>query len=73
MKVTSKDFWKGALIRAAHTALQVAIAMLPASAMVTEVAWGTVLSTALYATILSIGKSVIVGIPEFKEGENGKQ
>ena len=74
MDILSSKFWKAILIRALHTFLQVAIAMLPASALITEVDWGTVISTSLYAALLSVGKSVVVGIPEFKEGDdNGKQ
>ena len=54
---------KFALIRAIKTVAQTAVAMLPASAMITEVGWGTVLGTAALAAVASLLTS-LAGIPE---------
>ena len=54
---------KAAGIRAAKTFCQTAVAMLPASAMITEVGWGTVLGTAALAAVASLLTS-LAGIPE---------
>ena len=70
-KATGKDIimrnwtlWmKAAGIRALKTFCQTAVAMLPASAMITEVGWGTVFGTAALAAIASLLTS-LAGIPE---------
>ena len=54
---------KAAGIRAIRTFCQTAVAMLPASAMITEVGWGTVLGTAALAAVASLLTS-LAGIPE---------
>ena len=58
-----KTWAKFALIRALKTVAQTAVAMLPASAMITEVGWGTVLGTAALAAVASLLTS-LAGIPE---------
>ena len=58
-----KTWAKFALIRAIKTVAQTAVAMLPASAMITEVGWGTVLGTAALAAVASLLTS-LAGIPE---------
>ena len=45
------------------TWIKAAVAMLPASAMITEVGWGTVLGTAALAAVASLLTS-LAGIPE---------
>lgn len=59
----TKKWFKAAGIRAAKTAAQTAVAMLPAAAAVYEVDWITVGGTALLAGIASLATSV-AGIPE---------
>ena len=58
-----KTWIKAAGIRAVKTFCQTAVAMLPASAMISDVGWGTVFSTAALAAIASLLTS-LAGIPE---------
>ena len=58
-----KSWFKAAGIRALKTFCQTAVAMLPASAMINEVGWATVFSTAALASIASLLTS-LAGIPE---------
>jgi hypothetical protein len=58
---------KAAGIRALKTFCQTAVAMLPASAMISEVGWGTVFGTAALAAIASLLTS-LAGIPEEEMG-----
>lgn len=61
------EFWKAALIRAAHTWLQAFIAAIPSSAAVlSDVNWKLVVSAATLAAVISLAKSVIIGLPEVK-------
>lgn len=72
----TKDFIKAALIRALHTAAQTAIATIGTTAMIQEVNWPVVLSTSAMAAILSLLKSVAVGLPEAplpKDGGDGDE
>ena len=68
MKIKFKDWLKAAGIRAIKTVCQTAIASIGTSALVSEVNWILVGSTALLAGILSLLTS-IAGLPEL---ENGK-
>lgn len=65
----NKTFWKAALIRAARTVAQAALAMIPAAATIQQVNWLTVLSTAALAGVVSILTSIATGLPEVDEGE----
>lgn len=58
-----KIWFRAAGIRAAKTFCQTAIAMLPATAMITEVDWVTVAGTAALAAVASLLTS-LAGIPE---------
>ena len=58
-----KTWIKAAGIRAVKTFCQTAVAMLPASAMISDVGWGTVFSTAALAAVASLLTS-LAGIPE---------
>lgn len=58
-----KKWIRAAGIRAIKTVAQTAVAMLPASTMIQDVGWGTVISTALLAGITSLCTS-LAGIPE---------
>ena len=68
MKIKFKDWLKAAGIRAIKTVCQTAIASIGTSALMSEVNWVLVGSTALLAGILSLLTS-IAGLPEL---ENGK-
>ena len=60
----TKDFWKAALIRAIRTVCQTAIATIGTTALIEEVNWLLVLSSAALAGLLSILNSIATGLPE---------
>lgn len=62
----TKEFWKAALIRAVRTVCQTAIATIGTTAVLEEVNWLLVLSSAALAGLLSILNSVATGLPEVK-------
>lgn len=59
-----KLFWKATLIRAIRTVCQSAIALIPASALLSEVEWKLVASASILAGIVSVLTSVATGLPE---------
>ena len=59
----TKEWWKAAGIRAVKTVAQTAVATIGATAMVSEVNWLVVGSTALLSGVLSLLTS-IAGLPE---------
>lgn len=61
------DFWKAALIRAAHTMAQTAIATIGTASLLSEINWAVVASATAVAGILSLLKSIAVGLPEIRE------
>lgn len=60
----NKNFWKAAAIRAARTLCQSAVAAIGTAAMLQDVNWISVASTAALAAVLSILNSVATGLPE---------
>ena len=60
----TKEFWKAAAIRAIRTVAQTAIATIGTTAMIQDVNWAVVGSTALLAGLLSVLTSIVTGIPE---------
>lgn len=58
------NFWKYAFIRAIRTICQSAIALIPASALITEVDWKLVASASVLAGIVSLLTSIATGLPE---------
>ena len=63
------NLWiKAAGVRAIKTVAQTAIGVIGASALIADVNWATVLSSAALAGILSMLTSV-AGLPEVKENE----
>lgn len=58
------EFWKAAGIRALRTFCQSAVATIGTTAVLSEVNWLMVGSTALLASILSILNSIATGLPE---------
>lgn len=75
----TKDYWKKILIRAWHAVWETAAATLPATIVITPamiehfdksllVAVAAWLATALAAGVVSIIKSLAIGIPEAKNG-----
>jgi len=59
-----KEFWKAAGIRALRTIAQTAVATIGTTAVIQEVNWLMVGSSALLAGILSILTSIATGLPE---------
>lgn len=66
----TKEFWKAALIRALHTFAQTAIAAIGTAYVLSEVNWLAVLSASALAAVLSLLKSLVVGLPECEEDED---
>lgn len=66
LKKNTKEFLIKAGTRAAHTAAQVALATIGTSTMVGQVNWQAVASTVALAVIISLLKSVTVGLPEME-------
>ena len=62
-----RTFWKCALIRAVRTLAQTAIATIGTTALIENVNWLLVGSSAVLAGILSILNSVATGLPEVDE------
>ena len=73
----TKEYWinwaKAAGVRAVKTVAQSAIAAIGASAMISEVDWAVVASTAVLAGVVSILTSIAglpeVSVPEIETGE----
>lgn len=61
-----KKWLEAASVRALRTMAQTAVAMLPASAMIQEVNWLTVLGTAALAGVASLLTS-LAGLPEVED------
>lgn len=73
MKNQNFNFWcKKAAIRAVKTLAQAAVATIGTSALLTEVDWKIVASTAALAAILSLLTS-IAGLPEVKAETEAKE
>lgn len=64
----TKKFWKKAGIRALHTVAQAALSYIGTSVLfIRDVNWLNVASAAILAGIISILKSLAIGIPEVDE------
>ena len=66
MSEQTKRWWQAAGIRALKTMAQTAVAAIGASALLSDVNWMAVASTAVLAGVLSLLTSV-AGLPELKE------
>ena len=69
--IWTKEFWGYAVTRAIHTMAQTALAVIGSSFLLSEVNWGVVASASALAGIVSVLKSVAVGVPEMEVQENG--
>lgn len=68
MSDNTKKFILAALTRAGHTAAQTALAMIGTTAItISDVPWLTVFSATAMATLISLLKSVVIGMPEVPE------
>lgn len=65
-----KELIVAALKRAGWTAAETALAMIPVGVGVEDVNWIHVLSVVLVASILSLLKSVVAGMPEVNEDDS---
>lgn len=63
-----RKWWKAAGIRAGRTACQTAVATIGTAAVISDVNWKIVLSSAILASILSLLNSG-AGLPEVNESE----
>lgn len=62
-----KKFWIALGKRAAWTAAETALAMIPVGVALEDVQWLHVISVSVMAAILSALKSIATGLPEIKE------
>lgn len=64
--ILTLNFWKAALIRALYTVLSTAIAVITTSGATTlqTVDWKMVLYTSILSGLISLLKSIAVGLPE---------
>jgi hypothetical protein len=60
----NKEFWKAALILAARTICQTAIASIGTAAVLSDVNWLVVASASALSGILSILTSIATGLPD---------
>ena len=65
----NKEFWKKAGIRAAWTMAETALATIGTAALLQEVNWPIVASASILSGIVSILKSIAVGLPEIEKPE----
>ena len=63
-KILTKEFWIAAGIRALRTICQTAISVIGTTALIQDVNWIVVGSSAVLAGILSILTSIATGLPE---------
>ena len=66
IKLCFKDFMKAALIRAARTVAQTAVATIGAAVVISEVNWLATVSASVLAGILSILMSIATDLPELE-------
>lgn len=64
----SEEFFKAMIIRAIHTFAETVIATIGATAAASQVDWFMVMDVAVLAALLSVLKSIVVGMPEVDEG-----
>ena len=60
----TREFWKAAGIRALHTLAQAALASIGSAVYLHEVNWLLILSASVLAAVISLLKSIAVGVPE---------
>ncbi len=63
-EIMTKEFWVAAGIRALRTVCQTAISVIGTTALIQDVNWVVVGSSALLAGILSVLTSIATGLPE---------
>ncbi len=63
-EILTKEFWVAAGVRALRTVCQTAISVIGTTALIQDVNWVVVGSSALLAGILSVLTSIATGLPE---------
>ena len=63
-EIMTKEFWIAAGIRALRTVCQTAISVIGTTALIQDVNWVVVGSSALLAGMLSVLTSIATGLPE---------
>ena len=66
----TKEFWKAALVRAARTVAQTALAMIGTTVVFSQVDWLAVLGTSFVAGVVSVLTSIATGLPEVPKVED---
>lgn len=68
---------KAAGIRALYTFVEVALGYITVGACISDIKWGMMFSVGFVAAIYSLGKSVLVGLPEvdndLEDEDNGEK
>ena len=68
-KIFTRAFIEAALMRAIYTFAEVMLGFMAVGMSVSEVQWGHALSVSLVATVISILKSVVIGMPEVRDND----
>lgn len=71
MKQLNKEWFIAAGKRALHTMAQTALGFITVGAAISDVNWGMMASVSFVAGVVSIFKSIAVGIPEAPNGPEG--
>lgn len=61
------EFWKAVLYRALRTFFQGLAAAIPATAIINQVDWKTILLTGAFAAVASVITSCAFGLPEVEQ------
>lgn len=65
--IFTKEFLSAALVRAIYTFAEVFLGFLAVGQSVSQVEWTHALSVSIVATVISILKSILIGLPEVKK------
>ena len=66
-RLNSKEFWDAAISRALWTCCETLIASVGTAQAFDEVRWSYVLGTTAFATLISLAKSIVKGVPEVEK------
>ena len=69
MKEKLKKLIKCSVIRASYTIAETALGIIGSATLINDVDWKFVLSASLLSGIVSLLKSIIVGLPEVENGD----
>ena len=66
------EYWKAILKRAGYTAAEAALALIGTGVYLSDVNWKLVLSASAMAALISVLKSIVMGVPEVAPAEEAK-